>query len=236
MIFKQIENIFSKKESREKNSKKQKHSSQISKTEIIIDTREKQSLVAANLTQKGAHIKFETLEIADYLIENGKKDTIAIERKTFSDFISSMINKRLFMQLNEIKKYPKYILLIEGKREIENKNLENASKGMILSIITEFKVPIIFTEDEEETATFILLLAKRQEKKDQEISMRPSKSNLSLKERKQFILEGFPGIGPTTAKQLLKKYKSLKNIFNASEEELKEILKSKAEDFQKYLD
>ena len=118
---------------------------------------------------------------------------------------------------------------------IENKNFENASRGMILSIITEFQVPIIFTEDEEDTAKFILLLAKRQEKPSREISIRPSKSNLSLKERKQFILEGFPGIGPTIAKQLLKKYGSLRKIINSEKEELKEILKTKTEDFQKYI-
>jgi len=52
----------------------------------------------------------------------------------------------------------------------------------------------------------------------------------------QFILEGFPGIGPTTAKKLLKKFKSIKKIINASEEELKEILGKKTETFLKIID
>ena len=56
-----------------------------------------------------------------------------------------------------------------------------------------------------------------------------SKKNPNKKERLQFILEGFPGIGPKTAQKLLKRFKSLKEIFNASEEDLKKILGKKAE-------
>jgi len=99
--MKEIFDIFSK----EKETANPKSENQ---TEITIDTREKQSLIASYLIEKHQSIKFEKLDIADYLIGN-----TAIERKTFSDFISSMINKRLFQQLNEIKKYPKHILIIE---------------------------------------------------------------------------------------------------------------------------
>ncbi|MBU3923702.1 MAG: RNA helicase, partial [Nanoarchaeota archaeon] len=101
---KQIENIF---------SKKKTTSSEIKcpnpKVPIIVDTREKQSLIAANLIQQKANIEYEQLEIGDYLIA----DTI-IERKTYSDLISSALNKRLFSQMQEIKKYLKYALIIEG--------------------------------------------------------------------------------------------------------------------------
>jgi len=34
------------------------------------------------------------------------------------------------------------------------------------------------------------------------------------------ILEGFPGIGPSTAKALLKKFKTIKAIINANEKDL----------------
>ena len=58
----------------------------------------------------------------------------------------------------------------------------------------------------------------------------------SLEEQKQFILEGFPGVGPTIAQELLKKYKTLKNIFKTREEELEEIKsfdKNKVENFKR---
>ncbi|MDO8517483.1 MAG: ERCC4 domain-containing protein [Nanoarchaeota archaeon] len=219
--MKQIEDIFE-----TKAEKPKKNNIQNPKVPIIIDTREKNSLIASNLIEKNANIKFEFLEIADYLIGE-----TAIERKTFSDFISSMINKRLMEQLTEIKKYSSYFLIIEGFNYNYPENMENAIKGMILSVIVNYKIPIIFTKNEEDTANFLILLAKKQEKPKSEFSLRPSKSFKTLEEQKQFILEGFPGIGPSNAKKLLKEFHSIKNIINMDKEKLKLILGKKSEDF-----
>lgn len=209
-----IENIFSiKKEAPKKKIK----------TAITLDSREKQSLIAANLIEQGATIKFETLEIADYLI-NG----VAIERKTFIDFQSSIIDKRLVNQLEQLKKYEKKILIIEGfyYNYTDSKINENAIRGTMLSVALSFNVPIIFTENEEDTAKFLILIAKKQDKisegKVQEFSLRPSKTADTLEEQKQFILEGFPGIGPTSAKKLMSAYKNLLSIFKAKKKDLKE--------------
>jgi len=57
----------------------------------------------------------------------------------------------------------------------------------------------------------------------------------TLKEQKQYVLEAFPNIGPKTAKKLLKKFNTLSAVMNASEEELKEILKNKTSLFLKLL-
>jgi len=236
--MKEIEKIFDR-------SKKSKIKKSNNLCEIVVDTREKQSLVIPNLIEKNANIKFEKLEIGDYIVGE-----IAIERKTFSDFISSTLNKRIQQQLLNLKKYPKYLLIIEGRSdyineiqqaECQEKKIKihpNAIRGMFLSIIFDFNVPIIFTQDEEETATFLILLAKKQEKTKTNISLRPNKSNLTLEEQKQFILEGFPGIGPVTAKQLLEKFNSLERIFTATKEELKTIktlTDAKIEKFQQIL-
>jgi len=221
-------NIFSK--TKENQDKKQEN-----KIPIIVDTREKQSLVASFLAEQKANIKFEHLEIADYLIE--AQQTIAIERKTFNDFISSMINKRLFQQLNDLKKYENPILIIEGKQETENKNLNKAANSLILSIITEYKIPIIFSENEKQTAEILILLAEKQEKPKQELAIRQSKTFKNLQEQKQFILEGFPGIGPTITKKLLEKFKTIKEILNTekNENELKQILGKKYEKFKQII-
>ena len=52
----------------------------------------------------------------------------------------------------------------------------------------------------------------------------------------QFILEGFPNVGPKKAKALLEKFGSLKEIINANEEELREILGGRAGDFKKLVE
>lgn len=202
-----------------------------SRVKVIADYREKNSLVTFELIGKGLEVEFKQLKVADYLI-----DEIAIERKTVSDFVSSMINKRLFNQLQEIKQYPVHLLIVEGieEQELYNDFPEgingNAIRGMLLSIVLKYKVPIIFSKDSKDTASFINILARKKDKKD--LSLNPKKKSLNVKEQKQFILEGFPGIGPTTAKKLLKEFKTIRNIINASQEDLQKIIGKKAEIFK----
>ena len=211
--MKEIENIFSK-------TPTQKEMCPNPNCKIIIDTREKQSLIAANLIEMKTNISYEKLEIGDYLIG----DTI-IERKTFSDFIGSMISKRLISQLIEMQKYENKILILEGFGYNYSKfNVhENAIRGMILSTIQSFKVPIIYTADERDTAKFLISIARRQEKNKIEFSIRQNKTPKSIREQKQFILEGFSEIGPTTAKKMLDKFGNLRKTFESLPEELRDI-------------
>jgi Fanconi anemia group M protein len=153
---------------------------------------------------------------------------------TVSDFLNSMINKRLSRQLEELQQYPSRLLIIEGfeDRELypeENGLNPNAIRGFLLSNLLKYKVPIIFTKNYQDTARFLIVLAK---KKEQETGIRAMKKAFSKKEQLQYILEGFPGIGPKTAKKLLKKYKTIKSIANQDLEELKKEIGKKAEIFK----
>ena len=60
------------------------------KIKIIIDNREKQSLVASQLANLGFQIEFQQLKVGDYLVND-----VAVERKTINDLKSSIINKRI---------------------------------------------------------------------------------------------------------------------------------------------
>jgi len=199
------------------------------KLKVVVDYREKNSLVISELVSLGFDVELTPLKVADYLVKD-----VAIERKTVQDFISSMINKRLANQLEELNQYKEKLLIIEGiyEQELYSEKEEiggmhpNAIRGFIISILLKHKVPIIFTKDYKDTAKFISVLAKRQAK---ELSLNVNKKSLDKKERLQFIVEGFPSVGPKSAKKLLEKFKTLKGITNASEEELKEILGKKAE-------
>jgi Fanconi anemia group M protein len=221
---KQIENIFLKKGKKKKDIVPEKQ-------KIIVDYREKNSFVASELIHLGLEVEFKELKVGDYLVNN-----IAIERKTVSDFKSSMINKRLFGQLNDLQQYENKLLLIEGIEEQELYSEENeegihpnAIRGFLLSIALKHKIPLIFTKNEEDTAKFINVLAR---KKETESSLNVTKKSLNKKEQMQFILEGFPGIGPKTAKKLLENFKSIKGILNASKEELDKIAGKKADIFR----
>src|SRR3989338_8210006 len=217
IIQKPIFDIFSSSKKSPK-SLKEKSRSKSSALKIIIDYREKNSLVASYLIKLGIEIIFKELKIGDYVV----KDTI-IERKTISDFISSMINGRLLKQLEDLKQFENKLLIIEGisNQEIysdENSKINaNAIRGFLLSITLKHKIPIIFTKDSEDTAKFIDVLSR--------------KKTLNKKEQMQFIIESFPGVGPKKSKELLKKFGSIQNIINAPIEELEKILGKRAENF-----
>jgi len=192
---------------------------------IIVDKREKNSLVLAGLLERKEEIKIERLEVGDYIIGD-----IAIERKTMQDFISSMLNKRLLRQLEELKQYPKQLLIVEGIDERCHdfgKLNPNAIRGMLLSILFDFNIPIILTKNPEETVEFLILLEKRQKKSKKEISLKAKKKVFNLAQQQEFVLESFPGIGPVTAKTLLKKFKTIKAIINATPRELERAKLSK---------
>lgn len=197
------------------------------KPKIIVDYREKNSLVISEILKLGIEIDFKQLKVADYLVKN-----VAIERKTINDFVSSMINKRLFNQIQELQQYKNRLLLVEGINEQELYSDDgigvngNAIRGFLLSIILKYNIPIIFTKDYEDTAKFISVLVKKQ---SGELSLNAKKRILNKKEQLQFIIESFPGIGPVTAKKLLQKFKTIKEIINASEEELKNLIGKKAD-------
>lgn len=203
---------------------------------IIVDKREKNSLVIAELSQQKANFEIKHLEIGDYIVGN-----TVIERKTFSDFVSSMISKRLIKQLQNLKQYPRQILIIENEDSDNNysKNVHpNSVRGMLLSILLDYQIPILFTKDYIDTASFLILLEKRLKKSEKEISLKPNKKAMTLPEQQQLVLESFPGIGPKTAKNLLTRFKTIKKIINATEEELEEarLNKKKIEIFKKIIE
>ena len=187
-----------------------------SKEIIEVDFREKNSLVPSDLIKQGFSVEFKELKVADYITKG-----IAVERKSASDFFASVFDKRIFSQLDELAQYEKKLLIIEGNLQKENRMHENALKGILLTITLRYKTPILFSKDEEETAKYLKIIAEKNKK---ESSINAMKKNLSPEEELIFILESFPGIGPSKAKKLLEKFGTLKKIVNSSENKLKNIL------------
>jgi len=219
---KMLNNIFKKSKSRKKPELKPK---------IIVDIHEKNSLVPSYLKELGAEVEFKSLKVGDYLVGN-----IAIERKTYGDLASSIVNKRLHKQLKQLQQYKQNLLLIENEHIGKLTSLHpNAITGQLLSSIFHYQVPIINTSGPAETARTLIVLAKQQLKPMQEISLH-SRIPKTRKEQQKYLIESFPNIGPKKAEQLLKQFKTPLAVFNAPLKEIEKILKKQASDFKDLLE
>lgn len=189
---------------------------------IIVDHREYRSNVVKNLAIKGVFVEPQQLDTGDYVLSS----RIGVERKNIDDFLDSLINGKLFKQISQLRDaYSRPVLILEGENLLTKRNINhNAIFGSLASISVDFGIPILMTKDEIETADLLNVIAKREQKEDKKsVAIRGEKTQMSLKERQQFLLEGLPNVSAVIAKRLLNHFGSIKDIANASEDELMEV-------------
>ncbi|WP_455645944.1 DEAD/DEAH box helicase [Methanosphaera sp.] len=189
---------------------------------IYVDYREKNSNILRELDKIKCEIKVKSMAIGDYQIT----DDIIIERKTVEDFSKSITDKRLYQQAKELaSNCSKPLMIIEGENIYHSFLHPNAIRGALASIALDFKIPIIQTQSETDTAFMLKRIALREQDKDNKkpVSVRTQSKPVTLPEQQLFITESLPGIGPVSAKSLLKHFKTVKNLVNASKNELKEV-------------
>lgn len=188
-----------------------------SKITIISDYREKK--VNKLLEKLGAKINKMNLEIGDFI----PSQRICIERKTHSDFISSIIDGRIFEQAKLLKEnFEKPVIIIEGysNRDIS----ENALKGAIATLIVDFDVTLINTKNVFDTAKTIFWIAKKEQKeKKYEISFKVGKKPKEIKKIQEKIVASLPGISKVLSKRLLEKFGSVEKAFTSDETELMKV-------------
>ncbi len=190
---------------------------------IFVDHREKGSYVIKELLNLGISIDLQQLEVGDYLLSS----RCAIEYKTVSDFVNSLIDGRLLSQARELKKlYGRPLYIIEGQEDMYSvRNIHaNAIRGMLAALTVDFGIPVLQTKSSKETAALLAQIAKReQDDENKGFSLHGDKKPVSLKDQQEYVVTAFPGVGPTLAKPILKEFKSVKNFVNATEEALRKV-------------
>lgn len=89
-----------------------------SEVRIIVDSREPRGILDA-FERRGMQVDRRTISPADFVLSAD----CAVERKTVSDFMSSLYNGRLFEQVTALKEhYAKPLIIVEGdiKSELED--------------------------------------------------------------------------------------------------------------------
>jgi Fanconi anemia group M protein len=188
---------------------------------IYADSREGNSRVLRELTKLGVEIEIKTMAVADYQIT----DELGIERKTASDFVSSIADKRLYKQAKEmVEEFEKPVIILEGDNLYSGFMNPNAIRGALAAVAVDFGIPIIPTRSPDDTAAMIRRIAIREQADERPpVQVRTERKPLTLLEQKLFIVESLPNVGPVNARKLLEEFGSVKNIINASEDDLQRV-------------
>lgn len=187
---------------------------------IITDCHENKCSVKDHLEDLGAIVKVLPLKVGDFICS----ERVCVERKTGNDFISSIIDGRLFQQAEELKdNFSKPIILVEGDYYAGGMN-ENAIKAALASIVLNYEIPVIMTKDEKDTARSIFWLAKREQLiSNVGVGIKGEKKPKKLNDLQEHFISGLPGVSVILSKRILKKFKTIKNFANANEKELLEV-------------
>ena len=196
-----------------------------SKIKIFADYREKGSGVIKELAENNVIVNIEKLEHADYVVSS----RCGVEIKTVEDFVDSIIDGRLLEQIKSLKdNFERPMVVIEGTQDIYGvRNVHhNSILGMMATIAVSYGIPIIQTKNFKETAALLQIIARReQDETGKDFNLHADRKPATLKEQQEYLVSSLPGINLTLSKPLLKHFKSVKNIVNATEKELQEVEK-----------
>ena len=204
---------------------------------IVVDERERSSNIPELLKNAGAVIDFTQLKVGDYVVSS----ETAVERKTVRDLISSIYDGRLFIQCSDlVKYYQKPLLVVQGNiaelsetsedmEDPEDIKLHSERMSLaydaLITVATEFRIPIIHSPSAEQTAQLLVTLVNRslQEAKATGPLLRKIKKENPIQIQQLSVLASLPGVGEKLAARMLKKFHTPIRALNASAAELATI-------------
>ncbi|MFX0016080.1 MAG: ERCC4 domain-containing protein [Promethearchaeota archaeon] len=172
--------------------------------QIIVDQREPEKL-KKRLVTFGMEVEEQQLDVADYILS----DQVACERKTGLDLITSIMDNRLFEQIDRlIETYDQPILLLENLpsafERTEWKKRKKHVYGALTYIFLRRQVPVVPTSRMSETAIALNRIASWvQEEHADPIIARKSPKKRSLRDNQLYFLQGLHKTGQKKAEILL---------------------------------
>lgn len=191
------------------------------KLKVIVDRRERNAEINS-LLEEGMFVDRRTIDVGDYIVS----DRVCIERKTVSDFESSLMNGRLFNQAKMLKEsYQHPIIIVEGDAD-EFRLARTVIVGAIVALYVDSGIEVIISKSPRETYEFIKVIAKHEQDGSlREPSLKGGRKAHSISDYQEFIVANLPGIGTKLARSLLKHFGTIKGIANAGLDDLMKVEK-----------
>jgi len=152
---------------------------------VVVDTREQKPYA---FDPQCVAVTRHALPAGDYSIE-GREDSVAVERKTLEDFVSTVIRsrKRFKKELQRLAGYEAACIVVEADlRDILGGRYRsgahpNTVLGTVLSIVVDFDIPVFFCSDRQAACRFVesyLIRFQRKERQPSAAASSPSAGRL----------------------------------------------------------
>lgn len=188
---------------------------------ITVDSRESRSGIPNKLgTIPGVTVDQVELVAGDYLIAPG----VAVERKSATDFITSVMEGRLFDQLARILiEHDRAIVLVEGSLYETRSAIGPEAIDGALSYISLLSGASLMVSPSLARTPFLLhrMALHLQHGLGYVVPLRSGKPKGPA--ISQYLLEGLPGVGPSLARALLDHFGTPRAVFSASRESLLQV-------------
>jgi len=207
---------------------------------LVIDSREKKGSLLVDLVEekaKSMNIKTEKrwLEVGDYVF-----DDVCFEAKSVVDFIGSVMNKRIWTQIDNMDRHYNHNIVIiygsltEGINNImqnSKSKLPPASRSVMLNnkflgglgrITLDTDCKAFWVPSEREASKIITAICKM--KPIEREVIRPELfKRITTDDLRLDLLSGIKGLSVKKAKELLKEFGSIMEIGEQTVDELKQI-------------
>jgi len=187
---------------------------------IIIDDRERsQTIHQALIAMEGVSCERRRLAIGDFQVDG----RFLFERKTLPDFAVSIIDGRLFKQMTRLAMSPlNGVLVLEGSsRDLKPSGVRReALQGALITTSLILGIPVLRALNDDETARLMVYTARQVRFAATGGLPRSGYRPKGKRKQQLHILQSLPGVGPARAARLLARFGSVRNVLNASLENL----------------
>jgi DNA excision repair protein ERCC-4 len=183
---------------------------------LRVDSTERQAALLELARNCGEFdVEIGALDVGDYLIAT----SVVVERKTYADFATSLLDGRLFLQAAALARNPhRPVILLEGPKRVKMPDVHpHALKGALVSLAVMWRLPVIQVRDPEDSLQVLRFLARQIHSSDSGVLPRYDRKPKRLALRRLYVLQGLPGVGPALVNRLLLEFGSVERVFTASE-------------------